>query len=202
MKGMTFTKVFTSPLQRAARSVISAPPPPVIAKALLDPEPRPVTPAENEFPGRWGFCGPQVSDILQLYIYSVEKTLLLPTSQSKVSCQAQWLSEHEGGSLARRRYQPGNVESRGDRWVGRWREDIIGNDGVVRRQRRCLPASMRLATDRGVLPHLESLRKDGRTSTVPFANPLLQGRKHLTCAFTSSRRSVCCGSMRLVYAAR
>jgi integrase len=38
--------------------------------------------------------------------------------------------------LARRRYQRGNVERRGDRWVGRWREDIIGNDGVVRRERR------------------------------------------------------------------
>jgi integrase len=38
--------------------------------------------------------------------------------------------------LARRRYQRGNVERRGDRWVGRWREDIIGDDGVVRRERR------------------------------------------------------------------
>ena len=38
--------------------------------------------------------------------------------------------------MARRRYQRGNVERCGDRWVGRWREDIIGNDGVERRQRR------------------------------------------------------------------
>jgi integrase len=48
----------------------------------------------------------------------------------------QWPGEHEGGSLARRRYQRGNVERRGDRWIGRWREDIIGDDGVVRRERR------------------------------------------------------------------
>ena len=71
-----------------------------------------------------------------LKLECAEIPLLLPSSQSKVSRQVQWPGEHEGGSLARRRYQRGNVERRGDRWVGRWREDIIGDDGVVRRQRR------------------------------------------------------------------
>lgn len=67
---------------------------------------------------------------------ALQKSLPPRASTSSVSHQAQWVSEHEGGSLARRRYQRGNVERRGDRWVGRWREDIIGDDGVVRRQRR------------------------------------------------------------------
>jgi len=66
---------------------------------------------------------------------NAERGLQELASQSTVR-QAQWVSEHEGGSLARRRYQRGNVERRGDRWIGRWREDIIGNDGVVRRERR------------------------------------------------------------------
>lgn len=49
---------------------------------------------------------------------------------------AQWTSEQGDASLARRRYQRGNVERRGDTWIGRWREDVINNDGVVRRFRR------------------------------------------------------------------
>src|ERR1700745_2240338 len=57
-------------------------------------------------------------------------------TQSTVSRQVQWPSEHEGGSLAGRRYQRRNVEPRGDRWVGRGREDIIGDDGVISRQSR------------------------------------------------------------------
>ncbi len=37
--------------------------------------------------------------------------------------------------MARRRYQRGSLSLRGDRWIGRWREDVIEN-GVVRRVNR------------------------------------------------------------------
>ena len=42
----------------------------------------------------------------------------------------------QGESMARRRYQKGRVILRGkvnSVWVGRWREDVIGADGVTRR---------------------------------------------------------------------
>jgi integrase len=42
------------------------------------------------------------------------------------------------GNMARRRYQQGSVFLRGkdpQKWVARWREDIVGPDGVVRRVR-------------------------------------------------------------------
>ena len=42
----------------------------------------------------------------------------------------------QGGSLARRRFQKGEVLLRGNKWVFRWREDVIGADGRVRRIRR------------------------------------------------------------------
>ena len=45
----------------------------------------------------------------------------------------------QGESMARRRYQKGRVILRGKAnpvWVGRWREDVIGADGVTRRIER------------------------------------------------------------------
>jgi hypothetical protein len=45
----------------------------------------------------------------------------------------------QGESMARRRYQKGRVILRGkvnSVWVGRWREDVIGADGVTRRIER------------------------------------------------------------------
>lgn len=44
-----------------------------------------------------------------------------------------------GGCLARRRYQRGSVILKGKTWVGRWREDVIGADSVVRRIRVARP---------------------------------------------------------------
>lgn len=38
--------------------------------------------------------------------------------------------------MARRRHQDGQLINDGDRWIGRWREDVRGTDGVVRRVRR------------------------------------------------------------------
>lgn len=44
-----------------------------------------------------------------------------------------------GGCLARRRYQRGSVILKGKTWVGRWREDVMGADSVVRRIRVARP---------------------------------------------------------------
>jgi integrase len=49
--------------------------------------------------------------------------------------QGQRTSE-QGDVLARRRYQKGSVQRRGENWIGRWREDYIGNDGSTHRIRR------------------------------------------------------------------
>ena len=38
--------------------------------------------------------------------------------------------------MARRRYQRGSLKLVGSSWIGRWREDIIGSDGRLRRIRR------------------------------------------------------------------
>jgi integrase len=45
-------------------------------------------------------------------------------------------SERQGDSLARRRYQKGTVQRRGENWIGRWREDYVSDDGSTRRIRR------------------------------------------------------------------
>jgi len=41
-------------------------------------------------------------------------------------------SEQQGESLARRRYQKGTVQRRGENWIGRWREDYVDDDGSAR----------------------------------------------------------------------
>jgi integrase len=56
----------------------------------------------------------------------------------KLPGQAQRFDGQKGISLARRRYQKGRVFLRGkktQKWIGRWREDIVGEDGIVRRVR-------------------------------------------------------------------
>lgn len=42
----------------------------------------------------------------------------------------------QGGSLARRRYQQGSLMLRNRTWVARWREDVVGLDGRVKRVRK------------------------------------------------------------------
>jgi hypothetical protein len=45
----------------------------------------------------------------------------------------------ERGLMARKRYQKGSVFLSGknqDKWIGRYREDVVGMDGKVRRLRR------------------------------------------------------------------
>lgn len=39
-------------------------------------------------------------------------------------------------SIARRRYQRCSLSKEGDRWLGRWREDVAADTGAVRRVRR------------------------------------------------------------------
>jgi integrase len=55
-----------------------------------------------------------------------------------LSLRGQQIGER-GGCLARRRYQRGSVILKGKTWVGRWREDLIGPDSVVRRIRVARP---------------------------------------------------------------
>lgn len=64
--------------------------------------------------------------------------------------------------MARRRYQKGRVVLRGKAhpvWVGRWREDVIGADGVTRRVERSeiLGSKAEIATQRLALRRLEVL---------------------------------------------
>ena len=68
----------------------------------------------------------------------------------------------QGESMARRRYQKGRVVLRGKAnpvWVGRWREDVIGADGVTRRIERSeiLGSKAEIPTQRLALRRLEVL---------------------------------------------
>jgi hypothetical protein len=68
----------------------------------------------------------------------------------------------QGESMARRRYQKGRVILRGKAnpvWVGRWREDVIGTDGVTRRIERSeiLGSKSEIPTQRLALRRLEVL---------------------------------------------
>jgi integrase len=68
----------------------------------------------------------------------------------------------QGESMARRRYQKGRVILRGKAnpaWVGRWREDVIGANGVTRRIERSeiLGSKSEIPTQRLALRRLEVL---------------------------------------------
>jgi integrase len=59
-----------------------------------------------------------------------------PTNRASIpACKGSDVSE-QGGSLARKRYQTGNLYLKGESWVGRWRVDIVLSDGSQRRVRR------------------------------------------------------------------
>lgn len=51
-----------------------------------------------------------------------------------VSAQGQHVSGQGGESLARRRYQQGSLELRGNSWTVRYREDVLQPDGSVKRK--------------------------------------------------------------------
>lgn len=59
-----------------------------------------------------------------------------PTIRASIpACKGSGVSE-QGGSLARKRYQTGNLYLKGESWVGRWRVDVVLSDGSQRRIRR------------------------------------------------------------------
>lgn len=62
-------------------------------------------------------------------------TLPLEERATTLLRQGQRIDE-QGGSLARRRFQAGSLMLRGDSWIGRWREDVICDGGIVKRIRR------------------------------------------------------------------
>ncbi len=57
------------------------------------------------------------------------------TRRDTLPRQGQRVNER-GGSMARRRYQTGSLMLRKKSWVARWREDVVGPDGRVRRIRK------------------------------------------------------------------
>jgi integrase len=68
----------------------------------------------------------------------------------------------QGGSMARRRYQQGRVFLRGKnppKWIGRWREDILLDDGSVKRVERSIVLGTRteFPTERLARRRLEGL---------------------------------------------
>ena len=68
---------------------------------------------------------------------SAQEHFNLPPEEraTTLPCQGQRIDE-QGGSLARRRFQAGSLMLRGDSWIGRWREDVICDGGLVKRIRR------------------------------------------------------------------
>jgi integrase len=54
----------------------------------------------------------------------------------KISAKGTEVDGQIGVSMARRRYQRGQLASVGGNWMARWREDVISNNGKVRRVRR------------------------------------------------------------------
>jgi integrase len=89
---------------------------------------------------------------------ALESGLCLERPASMMPDQGQRIDER-GGSLARRRYQIGTLMLRGDSWVGRWREDVICADGVVKRIRRSqvIGSRVELPTKKLALRRLESV---------------------------------------------
>lgn len=69
---------------------------------------------------------------------AILNVLLLSASAIMITREGQPF-DGPGESMARRRYQKGRVQFRGKRnptWVGRYREDVIGADGIIRRPER------------------------------------------------------------------
>ena len=61
--------------------------------------------------------------------------------------------------MARRRFQFGSLMLRGDNWVGRWREDVITTDGVLKRIRRSqvIGSRVELPTKKLAMRRLETI---------------------------------------------
>jgi integrase len=59
-----------------------------------------------------------------------------PTNRASIPASKGSGVSEQGGSLARKRYQTGNLYLKGESWVGRWRVDVVLSDGSQRRVRR------------------------------------------------------------------
>ena len=51
----------------------------------------------------------------------------------KIPAQCDGVSERRNLSMARRRFQRGQLLRSGDNWLGRWREDVANDAGAVQR---------------------------------------------------------------------
>lgn len=92
--------------------------------------------------------------------------------QSTLAQQSQL--EKERNQLARRRYQKGSLALRGDKWVGRWREDILENGRVRRLNRKeVLGTKSEFPTKR-----LAQRELDRRLSVIN--SPTYRARPHAT----------------------
>src|SRR5579859_6100425 len=127
----------------------------------------------------------------------------------------------QGESMARRRYQKGRVVLRGKAnpvWVGRWREDVIGADGVTRRVERseilgskeeiptqrlalrrlkfCLPELTRRIIGQAASRLWPSLPKGGKKRCSRSTSRVARRLRSRICGVTSCRSLGMCALMR------
>lgn len=127
----------------------------------------------------------------------------------------------QGESMARRRYQKGRVILRGkvnSVWVGRWREDVIGADGVTRRIERsefsaasrefprsgsrsgawkfCYRGLTRRIIGQAAWRPWTNLPRGGKKRCFLSANRARRKQRALICAVISCRSLETCSSMR------
>src|ERR1700722_2027397 len=76
---------------------------------------------------------------------SVQTSLRIPESGTVPAHEA-IESSSERGSMARKRYQKGCVYQDGDKWKGRYREDVISGQGTTRVRREVILGSWREMT--------------------------------------------------------
>jgi integrase len=78
----------------------------------------------------------QVADIFDTTIEWVNSHSRPVSPSSKIPTKGIEVNGQIGKSMARRRYQRGQLSSIEGNWIARWREDIIASNGQVRRVRR------------------------------------------------------------------
>jgi len=65
-------------------------------------------------------------------IFAQVSVLETTPTRDSVSRRGQYVNGQQGGSLARRRFQKGQLLLLGEKWFGRWREDRIENEKIRR----------------------------------------------------------------------
>ena len=101
-----------------------------------------LTQSENQLPNPVGSAIPPPFSIEEVaYMFDATTDWVRAHSRpvnpsSKISTKGIEVNGQIGKSMARRRYQRGQLSSVEGNWIARWREDIIARNGEVRRVRR------------------------------------------------------------------